>query len=249
MSSTVKLVKKIFGKKPHQRREVSKIYTKKDYPEQKEAITRLRDNVLFYCIDGNKQIITLCSSVSFEAKTTTAANLAVALTESKKKVLLIDLDLKKPNLHRIFGCENKDGLIDFLLDKITIDEAIKKTEYPGLDFLNRGMSVGDTSSFFESNKFKTLIEQCKEKYDFIILDSSPVLLTSDYIYIAKISDGVVFTYAYAQTRKQQTMDAINLLKELQAPIIGCVFTFFDNKQTGDYYDYYYNYNYKPYQER
>ena len=82
---------------------------------------------------------------------------------------------------------------------------------------------------------------------FIILDSSPILLTSDYIYISKVSDGAIFAVAYAATKKQQVNEALSLLKSINTPIIGAVFTFFDSKRSADYADYYYDYyNYYSY---
>ena len=124
---------------------------------------------------------------------------------------------------------------------------IKHTAYKNLDVINRGSSAPDSSVIFESKKFQDLIEQLKSTYDFIILDSSPILLTSDYIYISKVSDGAIFAVAYAATKKQQVNEALSLLKSINTPIIGAVFTFFDSKRSADYADYYYDYyNYYSY---
>lgn len=231
----------------HQGRSVSPIYEGKQFSKQKEAFKRLRDNILFYSLDGNKKVIEIVSSISFEAKTTLAINLAVSLSQSDKKVLIIDLDLKKPKVHRTFGFINSDGLVDYLLGKTDRSSMIKHTAYKNLDVINRGSSAPDSSVIFESKKFQDLIEQLKSTYDFIILDSSPILLTSDYIYISKVSDGAIFAVAYAATKKQQVNEALSLLKSINTPIIGAVFTFFDSKRSADYADYYYDYyNYYSY---
>lgn len=229
----------------HHSRSISQVYSAENYPKQHDAFIRLRDNVLFYSLDGKTKVILIESSISFEAKTTCAINLGVILGEANKKVLIFDLDLKKPKLHRTFNIENKNGLVDFMLGNCKKEDLVKHTEFPNVDIVNRGENSNDASVIFQSQKFADLMAEFKSEYDYVILDSSPVLLTSDYLYISKISDAILFTCAYAGTKKQQANEAISLIKETGTPIMGAVFTFYDSKRSGDYNDYYY-YNYYHY---
>ena len=220
------------------------IYYDKGYTNVKEAIDRLKDNILYYAIDGNKKVIQIESSVSGEAKTTTNVNLAVALGESGKKVIVVDLDFRKPRVHRAFALDNENGIADYLIDKIDMNTLIKKTEYLNVDVILRGSEVQNPTSILTSEKMNSLINTLREKYDFILLDCPPVLVISDYIHIARLSDGVVFNVAYGKTKKSQVKEAISLLRKNNIPIIGSVFSFYDPKRANSYGDYqYYNYYY------
>ena len=235
--------KRLVGQKDKVSRSES-IFYDKGYSNVKEAIDRLKDNVLYYAIDGAKKVIQIESSISGEAKTTTNVNLAVALGESGKKVVVVDLDFRKPRVHRAFRLDNENGIADYLIDKIDFNTLIKKTDYENVDLISRGSEVQNPTSILTSEKMQTLINLLKEKYDFILLDCPPVLMISDYIHIARLSDGVIFNVAYGKTKKSQVKEAITLLKKNNIPIIGSVFTFYDPKRANSYGDYqYYNYYY------
>lgn len=236
------LLKKILGKKEKVSRSESIFYNKNGYGLAKEAVDRLKDNLLYWAIDGEKKVIQFESSVSGEAKTTTNANLAVALGESGKKVLVIDLDFRKPRVHRAFKLENSNGISDFMIDKISKDSLIKETEYMNVSVITRGGEVQNPTAILTSEKLYNLIKEFRTQFDFIILDCPPVLMISDYIHIARLSDGVVFNIAFATTKKAQVKDAISLLRKNNIPIIGAVFTFYDPKKANSYGEYkYYNY--------
>ena len=236
------LLKKILGKKEKVSRSESIFYNKNGYGLAKEAVDRLKDNLLYWAIDGEKKVIQFESSVSGEAKTTTNANLAVALGESGKKVLVIDLDFRKPRVHRAFKLENSNGISDFMIDKISKDSLIKETEYMNVSVITRGGEVQNPTAILTSEKLCNLIKEFRAQFDFILLDCPPVLMISDYIHIARLSDGVVFNIAFATTKKAQVKDAISLLRKNNIPIIGAVFTFYDPKKANSYGEYkYYNY--------
>lgn len=238
-----KFMNKVLGKKNHVSRSES-IYYDKGFGNIKEAIDRLKDNVLYYAIDGSKKVIQFESSISGEAKTTTTVNLAVALGESGKKVVVIDLDFRKPRVHRAFRLDNENGISDYLIDKIDKKTLLKQTDYNNVTVISRGSEVQNPTSILTSDKMSNLIEELKNEYDFVLLDCPPVLMISDYIHISRLSDGVIFNMAYGKTKKAQVKEAISLLRKNNIPIIGSVFTFYDPKRANSYGDYqYYNYYY------
>ncbi|MCR5422662.1 MAG: CpsD/CapB family tyrosine-protein kinase [Bacilli bacterium] len=238
-----KFMNKVLGKKTHVSRSES-IYYDRGFGNIKEAIDRLKDNVLYYAIDGSKKVIQFESSISGEAKTTTTVNLAVALGESGKKVVVIDLDFRKPRVHRAFRLDNENGISDYLIDKIDKKTVLKQTDYNNVTVISRGSEVQNPTSILTSEKMSNLIEELKNEYDFILLDCPPVLMISDYIHISRLSDGVIFNMAYGKTKKAQVKEAISLLRKNNIPIIGSVFTFYDPKRANSYGDYqYYNYYY------
>lgn len=204
--------------------------------------TRLRDNVLYLNSDEMHKIIQIESSLSHECKTTVCANLAVSLGLVDKKILVIDLDFRRPKLHRMFRLHKENGIADFLLDNITKQEMIKKTEYKNVDVITRGGEVYNPSLILVSEKFKNTIAELRKEYDFILMDCPPILQVSDFIHISKVSDGVLFLAVYGQTTKAQVKEAANELKKNDIKILGSVFTMYDKKKSVDnnsYYRYYY----------
>ena len=185
------------------RRSESIIFGREGNTAIKEAYTRLKDNVLYFAVDGKKKVIQVESSTASEGKTTTVSNLAVCLGLSGKKVVVLDMDFRKARLHRSFEIENVDGISDYMVDKITKDEMIKKTKYENVSIINRGSEVTNASVILTSEKLQNLVDELKEEYDFIILDCPPVLLVSDYIHISRFADGVFFVVANGQTKMEK----------------------------------------------
>ena len=237
----------IFKKKKLHRSEAI-IFDKPGNHACKEAYTRLKDNILYYCVDGSKKVIQIESSVAGESKTTTVANLAVSLGSAEKKVCVVDLDFRKPRIHRLFHIENKNGMSDFMIDKCTKEELIKQTEYKNVSIINRGGEINNPSVILTSHKIEELFDDLRKEFDIVLVDCPPVLLISDYIHISRLTDGVLFVVAYGKTKKKQVTEAINLLKKNNLDIIGSVFTFFDPKKSNSYSEYTY-YNYYGYGEK
>ncbi len=217
------------------------------YGKAIEQYTRLKDNVLCFGVDG-KKVIQIESSVEQEGKTTTTANLAVALGASGKKVIAIDCDFSRGALHRLFLMENKDGINEYIIGDITKEQLIKKTNYENVDIITKGHSVKSSSIIFTSQKMLDLIEELKKEYDFVLLDCPPIVLVSDYLHISRLSDGVLFVVAYGLTKKKFVNDAIRLLRSNNMNILGVVFSYYDPKIGSTYYDYNSTYYYYYYQK-
>lgn len=207
---------------------------------------RLKDNILYLNADGKNKVIQVESSVQSEGKTTAICNLAVSLGLTSKKVVLVDLDFHRPRVHRTLEIERENGIAEYMLGSLDKKDIIKKTKYNNVDVITRGAEIYNATLVLMSDKFKDLIKQLREEYDFVLLDCPPVLQVSDYIHICKISDGVLFLVAYASTTKAQVSAAIKELRNNGANILGTAFTLYDKKKDNSHYasgHYGYGYHY------
>lgn len=230
-------------KKKKKTDENGKIIVGKEQKRRSEGYIRLRDNVLYLNADGKNKVIQVESSMAGEGKTTTVCNLAVSLGMTNKKVIVVDLDFRRPKVHRLFNLGKENGIAEYILENKSIEELIKKTEYDNVDVITRGAEIYNSSLVLVSEKFKSLIAELREKYDYVILDCPPVLLVSDYIHISKVSDGVLFVVAHAITSKTHAAEAIKELKKNGANILGSIFTMYDGKKSGYYGSGYYGSRY------
>ena len=233
-------------KKKNMQKGLSKIVvTEKTTGGYAEGYNRLRDNVLFLNAAGNTKVIQIESSVANECKTTVTCNLAVSLGYAGKKVVVVEADFRRPNAHRLFKADGDTGIAEFIMDKASKDEIVKHTDYPNVDLITRGGEITNPSLVFLSDKFKELIAELREKYDYVLLDCAPALQVSDYIHIAKVSDGVILLVAYATTSKFAVADAVAELKKNDVKLLGTVFTMYDRKKDyGHAFGYkYYGYGY------
>lgn len=208
--------------------------------------TRLRDNLIYINSDGTKKVIQIESAVAKEGKTSVAANLAVSLGLTDKKVVVVDLDFRRPRSHRIFECAKELGISEYLIGAKTKEEIIKHTKYANVDLVTRGSEIYNPALVLVSEKFKELIAYLREVYDFVLLDCAPVLQVSDYIHISKVSDGALFVVAYGRTTKAQISDAVKELRKNGVNILGSLFTMYNRKKNsryGYYYGKYYDSSY------
>ena len=211
---------------------------------EKEAFNKLRDNVLFFLDNGKNKVLQIESSVSGEGKSTITANLAVMLAANGKKVAVMDLDFRKPQMHKIFKFANTFGIVEYVLGECPFEKAVKKTAY-GVDVFNRGKAASNTSVVFTGGAFKELVEKVKSQYDVVLFDCPPVLQVSDYIHIARLSDGVLFAVSCDGVRRSQVKEAVAALKKSGANVMGSVITFSGKLGFGGSYGAYYK-NYKKY---
>lgn len=241
-------------KKKNNNLEAGKIVVGDSKVGHREGYSRLKDNVLYMNADGNNKVIQTVSAIQGEGKTTVTCNLAVSLGQTNKKVVVVDLDFHRPRTHRLLKTEKENGIAEFILGSLEKKDIIKKTEFENVDLITRGAEIYNSSLVFISDKFKNLIAELREEYDYVLLDSPPVLQFSDYIHIAKVADGVLFLVAYASTTKSQVSSAVKELKTNGANILGTVFTMYDKKKDKNYdgvgyYKYYNKYYDKDDEEK
>lgn len=207
---------------------------------EKEAFNRLKDNVLYFLDNGKNKVLQIESSVAGEGKSTVVANLAVMLAKNGKKVAVMDLDFRKPKIHKIFKTANTFGIVEYILGECSFEELVKKTEY-GVDVFNRGKAASNASVIFMGEKFKALLEKLKRDYDVVLFDCPPVLQVSDYIHLAKLSSGVLFVVSCEKARRSQVKEAVSALKKAGANVMGTAITFSGKGGLGKNYGAYKNY--------
>ena len=209
-----------------------------------ESFQKVLINLDYVNIDGNLKVIQFTSTLVSEGKTTFIANFSYLLGQRNKKVIVVDLDLRKPKINRIFNSPNKDGLTDYLSGKTTFENLIKHSDELGIDYIVAGEKTTAVVNVLEANKLKELIEQLKASYDYVLLDTPPVIAVSDALYIAKRADGVIFIVAQSIAKKGLVREAVQTLKRNDVKIIGTILTQVDVKR-GEYgYGYDYSYKYE-----
>lgn len=203
-----------------------------------EAYRRLRINVVYANPDKDYKILMVSSATKGEGKSTVAANLAVTFTGSEKKVLVIDLDLRRPTQHKIFGENKEPGLSDVLFDSSR--DVVLKTVAPNVDLITVGHKTPEPASVLDSKRLKQLIDTYRNEYDHIILDTAPYGIISDSASLLRLIDGLIIVSRFNVTTKRELKFTIDGLEHLNADVLGIVLNAFDPKKSTDYYA---NYNY------
>ena len=176
-----------------------------------ESITVLKDNLLLF-LESGKNVFQFESSISGEGKTTVVANVAVSLAKHKKKVVVVDLDFRNAGLSNPFGLSDEKGLGDYFYEDMSFDDLIKTTEY-GVDVITVGKEVKNPSLALSSDKMVALIEKLRATYEFVLLDCSPILTSSDYMHVSKISDGVILVVSTDYVKKSAAKESVRLCIE------------------------------------
>ena len=213
-------------------------YMIKDNPSSPiaEAYRKIATNIEFSNVDNEIKTIMITSAKQDEGKTTTICNLAMVMTELKKKILLIDLDLRKPAVHKTYKLSNKKGLTDMLINKDNYKSYLHNI-YHGLDVLTSGMIPANPAEIINSKALKELLKEVSQDYDYIFLDAPPVMLISDPITISTYSDAVILTIKYGNTEKDLAKRAVESLKQVNANIIGIVLNNIPVSKQSNYYYY------------
>lgn len=209
-----------------------------------ESFQKIIINLDYANIDQKIKVVQFTSTLASEGKSTFVSNLAYLLGQKNKKVILLDLDLRKPKMQRVFNVPNKDGLTDYLAGKISYENLIQHSESFGFDFIVAGEKTTAVVNVLESSKMKELLAKLRENYDYVLLDTPPVIAVSDALYVARNADGVIFIVAQGVAKKSLVKEAIQTLKTNNVHIIGTVLTQV-NLKSGEYgYGYDYSYKYE-----
>ena len=200
-----------------------------------EPYNKIATNIKYSNLDNPYKSILFTSTIMDELKSTVCVNLAYSLVLNKKKVCLIDLDLRKPCVHKAFNVQKENGLVDYLDGTMEKDEIIKHTD-TGIDVITIGQKVLNPLVVLESKKLKDLIEELKSEYDYVLLDSAPVIATDSFV-AAKLADGIVYNVAMNHAKKKDIQESIRSLKNLGIKIIGLVITKAYKEKKDEYYYY------------
>lgn len=213
-----------------------------------EAYRRVKVGLEYSEVDKKIQVIQVCSSLQGEGKTTTVLNLAATYAESKKKVIVLDLDFRRPKLHRAFYLPNEKGITDVLTGNITINDAIKHSDKLPFDLINRGTKTPYPTALLGSKELEKVMNQLREMYDVILVDCPPILAVSDAVVISKYTDGCLVIVSQKLTEKTAAKEAIKLLKNNNVNLLGSIVTGISRKDKSGYGNSRYHYYYQDYSE-
>jgi capsular exopolysaccharide synthesis family protein len=220
-------------------------------PENKhaEAYSVLRTNLLFSRKDDKLNSIVIVSAGAGEGKTTTALNLAAVFAHSGQRVLLVDSDLRRPTLHKILHVSNSVGLTNYLLKQNTLAEVIQNTNVPLLNFMSSGKLPNSSMGILGSSQMKNMIAELKQRYDFIIYDSPPILGVSDASILASEVDLVLQVIEYRRYPQPMNVRGKQMIEKVGGNFAGIVLNNINMSQdesyyyySGYYHDYYYSHH-------
>ena len=203
-----------------------------------ESYKALRTSLLLSAADKAPGKILITSAISGEGKTTTAINLAMALAQAEKRVVLIDADLRKPRLHGHFKLGNATGLSTYLAGASGKD-ILRKGPLANLAVLTSGPIPPNPSELLNSARMKELLDSLSEQYDVIICDSPPVLPVADARILARVFDGTVLVTQAGKTTYEQAARALKALRDVNRPVLGLVINALPLQKSDYYYAEYY----------
>ena len=210
-----------------------------------EAYRQLRTNVQYSRIDSPLRTLLVTRANPCEGKSTTVSNLAIAFAQAGKKVLIVDTDFRKPNLHTEFDLNRSPGITDVLFNTSELKNAIQKTVIKNLELLCCGTIPSNPSELLGSAAMKVFTDKLKEQYDMVLFDSPPVLAVTDSSILSTLVDGVIVVASAGQTRTDSFFRTMESLEGVSAHILGVVLNNFDIRSAyGSYYGYrHYRYQY------
>jgi capsular exopolysaccharide synthesis family protein len=220
-----------------------------------ESFRAIAASVLFTERNGSQpHVLVVTSSNPQDGKSTTASNLAVALSETKRRILLIDADLRRSDLHRVFHLENRWGLTDVLEGDIDVNEypldvLVRQTAVPNVYVLNAGTNSSAAIHLLHSTRLPDLIQRLRREFDIVLIDSPPALQIADARVLARVSDGVIFVIRARRTTRDMAKAACRRFQEDRTTIIGTVLNMWNPQDPGQQQYYYYNSYYDHYGQK
>jgi polysaccharide biosynthesis transport protein len=217
-----------------------------------EAFRSASTSLLFSASSQATRVVVVTSPQAQEGKTTVASNLAITLAQCNQRVLLVDGDMRRPSLSKIFGVSNLAGLGNLLseegyVEEIPIHSLILKTDVPGLSILPSGPALQGSTALLYSSRLKPLIKHLRESYDIILIDTPPMLQIPDARILGRLSDKVVLVVRAARTTRDMAQSALQRLAEDGTRTTGAIMNDWDPKDAGrysyysDYHKYYQHY--------
>jgi capsular exopolysaccharide synthesis family protein len=203
-----------------------------------EAFRSLRTSLLLSTAGHPPRLIVITSATPSEGKTTAASNLAAILAQRDTRVLLIDGDLRRPNIHHRFGLNGKIGLTTVLTGATILEETVQHvSEIPNLDVLPSGPVPPFPTEMLSSGAMEAILKRCGELYDYIVVDSPPILSVTDGVILARLADAVVLVVRHGKSSKHVVRRARDILLRSGSGITGIVLNAVD-LNSPEYYGYY-----------
>lgn len=209
-----------------------------------EAYRVIRTSIQFAQAGKELKTLAVTSCIPNDGKSMTAANLAVVLTQAGKSVLLIDCDMRNPTVHKNFNLSNKVGLSSCISMGTALSDAVQKTSIEGLYALTGGVIPPNPSELLGSEQMKNVLQRAKEQYDYVLIDTPPVMPVTDALIVSRFVDGMILVIASAEIKVEMARDVKNQLVNAGANILGVVLNKVRSEHHGYGYGYYYYYGSK-----
>jgi capsular exopolysaccharide synthesis family protein len=204
---------------------------------------RLLQNLKRMESKGELKAILMTSSVTGEGKSTISSLLSITAARKGLRTILIDCDVRRPAIHRLFQIDRHNGLVDIIGDGVAYKDVIKKTSIDNLDLITAGKSTPNPSELFTTGALDALFRELKFYYDLVVIDSPPVIPVSDPMLLAQLVDGVILVIKAGETAREVALRAVDIMTTNRANILGVVLN--NSRNSLPYfYDYsHYHYNY------
>jgi succinoglycan biosynthesis transport protein ExoP len=211
-----------------------------------DAYRVLRTNLIFTSAETTGRVLVVTSAGPGEGKTTTLANLAAALAYNGSKVLAVDADLRRPTLHQHFGLQKTPGLSDLIVGKSAASQTIQSTRIDGLQLLPCGYIPPNPAELLGSPMMKQVLEAVRSHYDWVLLDSPPILAMADAAVLCPLVEGVVMLVAAETPTKPAVARAIDQVQRVGGKVVGVVLNKVNLQRNSYYYSQYYGEYYRSY---
>jgi len=212
-----------------------------------ESLRSIRSNLEFLSQNDGPKVLAITSTISGEGKTFVALNLAGIIAFSEKKVIILDLDMRKPKIHVGFGVPNDKGMSTILINRNSIDECVFKSSLNNLDFITAGPVPPNPSELVISSRMLEVINELKTKYDVIVIDNPPVGLVTDGIRVFKIADYPIYVFRENFSKRNFVQNVKKLMRDNNIKNLSVILNSVDIKRSGygysGVYDYDYGYGY------
>jgi succinoglycan biosynthesis transport protein ExoP len=187
-----------------------------------ESYRTIRTALLYSQAEKPPQVLLLTSPSPGEGKTVSSLNLAIALAQDSKRVLVIDADLRRGCCHSRLGMRNHNGLTNVLTGHLILEQGIQRTPVNGLSLLSRGVCPPNPSDLLGSSKMRDVIKSVRESFDFIVIDSPPAIAVSDAAILSVLSDGVLLVFHGKKTTTASARQVLERLDAIRAPVLGVI---------------------------
>jgi succinoglycan biosynthesis transport protein ExoP len=211
-----------------------------------ESFRAIRTNLLFSSTETTGRSVVVTSTGPGEGKTLVASNLAVALAQAGQRVLIIDADMRKPRVHTVFSRAQQPGLSNVLVGNAKASDAVHKTTVPGLWVMPAGLHPPNPAELLGSKRFKDFMLSLTQHFEWIIVDTPPVMAVTDSSIVAHQASGVVFVVGCEMTSRHAAQRALDQLEQAHAKFIGAVLNRVDLQHNSYYYSQYYRREYAEY---
>jgi succinoglycan biosynthesis transport protein ExoP len=214
-----------------------------------ESFRTVRTNLVFSSADEGTRSVIITSTAPSEGKTVVATNLAVALAQAGQRVLLVDADMRKPRVHIVFDKPQEPGLSNVLVGKVQMSEAVHFTAVPGLWVMPAGLEPPNPAELLGSKRFKEFMSGLPQHFDWVMIDTPPVMAVTDASVAAHLASGVLFVVGAEMTSRHAGQRALEQLDHARAKFLGAVLNRVDLQHNSYYYSHYYRRQYGAYYQK